>query len=130
ANEIQTRCIEAGVKLLATSKNKDVLGAFIKTVKRLSAPENALELCRLLAGVSTASCNDIDVYEVLIAGLSHVDDGYVGRAKTLAKRCLEDKNFQKDFLDETTNSDANVRAHACEVLLGEKLVKSCKSRKP
>jgi hypothetical protein len=130
AIEIQTRCIDAGVKLLATSKNKDVLGAFIKAVKRLSAPENALELCGLLAGVATASCNDIDLYEVLIAGFAHVDDNYVERAKTLARRCLKDKNFQKDFLDETSNSDANVRAHACEVLLGEKLVKSCKPRKP
>jgi hypothetical protein len=45
------------------------------------------------------------------------------------KRCLKDKEFRKDFLEEQDSSDANISANACQILLEEKLVKSCKAAK-
>lgn len=127
--EIQQRCIEAALKLLAPSKKHDVIIPFVKVVSRLSAPENATGLSALAAAVAPAACNDLAIYEVVIAGIAHIDDPYVDRAKALAGQCLKDGEFRKDFSDELKNGDKHVRAHACDVLLAARLVKSCEGSK-
>jgi hypothetical protein len=127
--EIQQRCIEAALKLLAPSKKHDVIIPYVKVVSRLSAPENATGLGALAAAVAPAACNDLAIYEVVIAGIAHNDDPYVDRAKALARQCLKDGEFRKDFSDELKNGDKHVRAHACELLVEAKLVKSCEGSK-
>ncbi len=127
--EIQARCIDAAMKLLASSKKPDEIIAFVKVVSRLSAPENAIGLGGLSAAVAPAACNDIAIYEAAIAGLAHNNDPYVDRAKALARSCLKDGEFRKDFSDELKNGDAHVRAHACDVLVAARLVKSCEGSK-
>lgn len=129
--EIQQRCIDAAMKLLAPGKKRDEIIAYVKVVSRLSAPENAIGLAGLAAAAAPAACNDLAIYEAVIAGLAHDGDPYVDRAKALAGRCLEDREFRKDFSDELGNGDPHVRAHACDVLLAARLVKSCaRSTKP
>jgi hypothetical protein len=127
--EIKARCIDAAMKLLAPSKKHDEIIAYVKVVSRLSAPENAIGLGGLAAAVTPAACNDMAIYEAVIAGLAHDDDPYVDRAKALARPCLKDGEYRKDFSDELKNGDPHVRAHACDVLLAAKLVKSCAGSK-
>jgi len=69
--EIQMRCIEAAVKLVSASKNKDLAMDFVKATKRLTAPENSLDLVGALVDISIAACNDLAAYEVLIKGLTY-----------------------------------------------------------
>jgi hypothetical protein len=127
--EIQQRCITAALKLLATSKKPDEIIPYVKVTSRLSAPENAIGLGGLAAAVAPAACNDLAIYEAMIAGLAHIDDPYVDRAKALARACLKDGEFRKDFSDELKNGDDHVRAHACDVLVAARLVKSCPGSK-
>lgn len=130
-HEIQLRCIESAVKLLSASKNKDLMMDFVKATKRLSAPVNALDLISVLVDTSVVACNEMAVYEVLTRALSLPKDEkyYLTRVRSVVKRCLKDKDFRKDFLEEQDSSDANVSANACQILLEEKLVKSCKAAK-
>jgi hypothetical protein len=129
--EIQLRCIESAVKLLTGSKNKDVMMDFVKSTRRLSAPENALDIISVLADSAVTACNDIEVYEVLNRGLAHSkgDDFYVKKARIGVKKCLKDKDYRKDFLEEKDNANADLAANACQILLEEKLVKACKGAK-
>ncbi len=126
-DEIQTRCIESAVKLLTGTKSSDLVLDFVKTTRRLAAPEAALDLVRVLVDASLVGCNDLVAYEVLLAGLGRPKDDrvFVPRARAIAKRCLADKSFRKDFLEEKDNSDAWIAANACQILVEEKLVKSC-----
>lgn len=129
--EIRGRCLGSAAKLLAGLKNKDTALAFIKSTKRLSAPENALELINPLADFAVPACNEMAVYEVILRGLSRDKDGNPVFAKTrsIVKRCLKDNEFKKDFLEEKDSSDATLAANACAILLEEKLVKSCRGTK-
>jgi hypothetical protein len=127
--EIQQRCIDAALKLLAPSKKRDEIIPYVKVVSRLSAPENATGLGGLAAAVAPAACNDIAIYEAVIAGLAHDGDPYVDRAEALARQCLKDGEYRKDFSDELKNGDPHVRAHACDVLVAARLVKSCTGSK-
>jgi hypothetical protein len=127
--EIQQRCIDAAMKLLASSKKPDAIIPYVKVVSRVSAPENAIGLGGLAAAAAPAACNDLAIYEAAIAGLAHDDDPYVERAKALARPCLKDAEFRKDFNDELKNGDPHVRAHACDVLVAARLVKSCAGSK-
>lgn len=129
--EIQPRCIESAVKLLTGTKSADLVLDFIKTTRRLARPEAALDLVRVLADTSLAGCNDIVAYEVLLAGLDRPKDDrfFVPRARGIAKRCLADKDFRKDFVEEKDNSEAWIAANACQILVEEKLVKSCPGSK-
>ena len=126
--EIQLRCIENGVTLVKAKKEKDLALEFIKTTKRLSAPENAIELVGALAELSPPGCNDLAGYTVLTRALSFPRDSGTlhARAKVVIKRCLKDKDFKKDFLEEIDSGDANVAAGSCQILLEENLVKACK----
>jgi len=130
-DEIQLRCIEAAVKLVSANKNKDLTMEFVKATKRLSAQENALDLIGVLIDTSAPACNDLAVYQVFTRVLSYPKDNraYLPRARAIVKRCLKDKDFRKDFLDEQDSADANVAANACQILLDEKIVKSCKGGK-
>jgi hypothetical protein len=126
--EIQPRCIESAVKLLSGSKNTDLMLEFVKTTRRLALPEAALDLARVLVDASLAGCNDTTVYEVLLAGLGRNKDDrfFLPKARGVAKRCLDDKDFRKDFIEEKDNSDAFIAANACQILVEAKLVKACK----
>ena len=72
--EIQPRCIASAVKLLSGTKHAALILEFIKTTRRLAAPEAALNLAGVLVDASRAACNDVVVYEVLLAGLSEPTD--------------------------------------------------------
>jgi hypothetical protein len=72
--EIQLRCIENGVMLVKAKKDKDLALEFIKTTKRLSAPENALALVGALAELSPPGCNEMAGYTVLTRALSFPRD--------------------------------------------------------
>ena len=129
--EIQLRCIAAAVKLIGATRNKDLALDLVKATKRLSAPENAIDLTGGLVDLSIAACNDIAVYEVFTRALAYPKDNtfYLPRVRSVVKRCLKDKDFRKDFLEEQDSSDAHVAANACQILVEEKLVKSCKGGK-
>lgn len=126
--EIQERCIGAGATFLRGKKDKDVALEFIKTTKRLSAHESALDLVGALAEFAPVGCNDMAGYTVLLRALSFPKDSgtLFARSKVVIKRCLKDKDFKKDFLEEVDSSDTHVAANSCQILLEEKLVKACK----
>jgi hypothetical protein len=131
--EIQPRCITAAAQLLATTKDKAKIMSFVEAVKRLSAPENALELVDLVTRVELPMCDDMTVYYILADALEHPDApraGYVARATPIVARCLKDKAFRTDFVDELHSADKNLVAHACDILRVEKVVTSCKGTKP
>jgi hypothetical protein len=128
--EIRLRCLESAARLVSASKDKDLIMSFVKAAKRLSAPENSLDLISALIDTSLPACNDLAVYEVLTKALSYPKDNshYLPRARAVVKRCLKDKDFRKDFLEEQDHRDPQVSGNACQILLEEKLVKSCKSK--
>jgi hypothetical protein len=128
--EIQPRCIDAAVTLLAVSKSKDLVMSFVAAVGQLSARENALGLVSLVVDQSVTACNDMAAYEVLLKALEHSADSYVTRSKAIVTRCLKDNAFRKDFVEELANSDAHIAAHACDILQDAKLVKTCKRSQP
>lgn len=131
--EIQGRCIAKAVKLLTPqNKNKEKLLDFIKTTKRNSAPENSLDLIEVLVNGVRSECNDMEIYGVLLASLSHPKDypsqtnSYFNKSKKIVQICLQDKEFRKDFTEEKDNANSYLSANACEILLAEKIVKTCK----
>ena len=131
--EIQMRCIGNAAKLLAPLKSKDSDLAFIASAKRLSAHENAVELVGVLADHAAAGCNELSAYTVLTKALAHPKSAgaasLFARTRAVVKRCLKDAQYRADFLEEKDAADAHVAANACEILLEEKLVKSCKGGK-
>jgi hypothetical protein len=131
--EIQVRCIESAVKLLGPSKDKDLTMSFVKSTKRLSSQESSLDLINVLIDKSLPACNDMAVYEVLNRSLSRPKSSdaksFYGKARGIVKRCLKDTQYRKDFLEEIDSSNAQLAANACEILLEEKLVKSCPAKK-
>ncbi len=129
--EIQERCAAASVKVLTGAKNKDLTMQFIQSTKRLSWPENSLDQIDVLTNLSLPACNEMAIYEVLLKALSAPRDHNANFTKTkvIVKRCLKDKDFKKDFLEEKDSGDSTVAANACSILLEEKLVKSCKENK-
>lgn len=126
--EIQVRCIAAATKLVAGNKNKAMALAFVESTRRLSAPENALEIIGALADFAVPACNDMEVYKIILRGLSRSkdDNGVFARTRRIVKRCLKDSDFKKDFLEEKDSADTMVADNACGILLEEKLVKACK----
>lgn len=129
--EIQPRCVEAAVKLLTPTKNKDLMFEFVKSTKRLSAPVQALPIISILIDTSIAACNEMANYEVIMRPLDDPPDRvFFPKSKSIIKRCLKDKDFKKDFLDEKDSQDAHRAESACQILLEEKLVKACKGAKP
>jgi hypothetical protein len=129
--EIQQRCIAAAVKLASARKDKDLTMELVKATRRLSGDANAIDLTGVLIDLSIAACNDMPVYEVFLAALAVPGDNtfYLPRVRRVVKRCLKDKQFRKDFLEEQDNGDASIARNACQILLDEKLVKSCKAGK-
>jgi hypothetical protein len=129
--EVQARCIESAVRLLAGGKDKDRVLDFVKTTRRLVGAEASLDLVTVLAATSVTGCNDLAAYEAILAGLSQraEDTLYLPKTRKIVKRCLGDASFKKDFLDEQDNSDARIRSNACQILVEEKLVKACRRSK-
>ena len=125
--EIQLKCVDAAVKLTQQTKKKDQMADFIKATKRLSAPENSLDLINVLVDASLPDCNEMAYYEVLTKALSgpREHSRYFPRAKTVVKKCLKDKQFKADFLEEKDSSNSYLSDNACVILLEEKLVKAC-----
>jgi hypothetical protein len=129
-DEIQPRCVEAAVKLLTPTKNKDLMFDFVKSTKRLSGPVQALPLISLLVDTSLPMCNEMENYEVVMRPLDNPPDRWAfPRSKSIIKRCLKDKDFKKDFLEEKDSESGYRGENACAILLEEKLVKSCKGGK-
>jgi hypothetical protein len=128
AAEIQLRCSEAAVKLLAGTKDKDKAIEFVKTTKRLSAWDNAAELVGVAADAAVPTCNELALYEVLthVLRAPREHNQYFTKAKVSVKKCLKDKTFKSDFLEEKDSQDKTLAANACAILLEEKLVKACK----
>ena len=129
--EIQERCAESSVKLLAGAKNKALTLQFIQSTKRLSWPENSLDQISVYVDEAVAGCNEMPIYEVLLKALAAPAEHNASftKVKGIVKKCLKDKDFKKDFLDEKDNADSYISANACSILLEEKLVKSCKGSK-
>lgn len=125
--EIQIKCVDAAVKLVTQSKKKDQMADFIKATKRLSAWENSLDLINVLVDTSVVDCNEMYNYEVFLKALSAPRDNnrYFTKAKTAVKKCLKDKTFKADFLEEKDSSNSYLSDNACQILLEEKLVKAC-----
>ena len=131
--EIQLRCIDSAVKLLAPSKGSDLAMSFVKMTKRLTGPENALPIISVAVDKSLPVCNEMANYEVLNRALSRPKTSEVKssfqRARAIAKRCLKDNQYRQDFLEEKDSPTAELAANACDLLLEEKIVKSCPARK-
>jgi len=131
--EIQMRCIESAVKVLTPIKKKDTDLEFIVAAKRLTAHENAVDLVGVLADHAVVGCNEMPAYSTLTKALSHPKEtgknSLFSRTKVVVKRCLKDTQFRTDFLEEKDSSDSYLAANACDILLEEKLVKSCKGDK-
>lgn len=125
--EIQMKCVEAGVKLLQQNKKKDQMADFIKATKRLSAWENSLDLINVLVDASLPECNEMAYYEVVTKALSAPRENniYYGKSKTVVKKCLKDKTYKSDFLEEKDSRNSYLSDNACQILLEEKLVKAC-----
>ncbi len=129
--EIQERCVEQAVAALAKEKNPKIFLEFVRITKATSGFEMALPIVQKLVGVSLSSCNEMAVYEVFLRSLAapRGSDASPREAFTstrkIVKVCLKDKAFRADFLEEKDNSDPHTKANACEILLGEKLVKNC-----
>jgi len=130
-DEIQPRCIDAAVKLIARTKDKALAAECVAITKRETAPVMALDLIGALVDLSLPACNAMEVYEVLMQPLSsgHEEDRAAAKAAAIIKRCLKDKDFKKDFLEEKDSGDEARARNACRILLEEKLVKSCKGGK-
>ncbi len=129
--EVKDRCISSAVTLLSKQKNAGTIKEFIASTKRATAPENSVDLCGVLVGISRPACNDMEVYSVLHKALSHpkskAQDSYFAKARKVVKNCLKDADFKKDFTEEKDASDSYLKANACEILLEEKIVKSCQN---
>jgi hypothetical protein len=128
--DVQVRCVEAAVALLAKEQNKDTLIRYVKATFAETAQANAIDLVALLAKADRPSCNEKMIYDVLLdifsGPRSDAADSLYQRAKKVAKLCLSDKTFRQDFTEELNSTPGSYRADAaCEILTEEKIVKSC-----
>jgi len=129
--EIQPRCVDAAVKLVARTKDKALAFECVQITKREAAPVLALDLIGGLVELSLPACNEMAVYEVLLQPLTSGQEanGPKAKATVIIKRCLKDATFKKDFLEELSSGDEARARNACRILLEEKLAKSCKGAK-
>ncbi len=131
--DIRDRCVAAAETLLAKSKDSKKIMEFVQTTKRNSAHEDALGLIRLLVTVDLKSCNDMEVYGVLLKALAHpeshpsINDPYIKGVGKIVTVCLKDAEFKKDFQEEKDNGNSYIAPNACKLLKAAKVEKSCKS---
>lgn len=129
--EIQQRCIGSAAALLRKQKDAALGLSLVTATKRLSAPSNALPLVDALTTFSIASCNELEAYTVLTHVLQVPKRrGWFGKASPVVKRCLADKQYRQDFLEELESPEGELAIHACDLLRQEKLHKTCKGSKP
>jgi hypothetical protein len=130
--EIKQRCIAAAAKVLRPMKDKDADLAFIAAVRNERLEWEALDLVSVLVDHGLANCNELKAYEILTRiSLSRTPEQlgpYYQKARAIVKRCLKDPQFKADFLEEKDRTN-QLGANACEILLEEKLVKSCPQKK-
>lgn len=130
ATDVQIKCTQSAGKMFQSSKDVATMKEFVKTTKRNTAPENAIEIVAPLVKASVAACNDMEVYEVLKKILSGPSDdsasSYFQKGKKVVLACLKDKEFKKDFLEEKDSDNSYVSENACAILREQKLVSSCK----
>lgn len=130
ATDVQIKCVESAGKMFSKKKDVAMMKEFVKTTKRHTAHENAIEIVAPLVKASVAACNDIEVYEVIKKTLSRPKDNspssYFQRGKQVTLSCLKDKEFKQDFLEEKDSSDSYLSENACGILMEQKLVQSCK----
>jgi hypothetical protein len=129
-NEIQARCVEAAAHLVATTRKPDLGIALVHSARRLGSSPGALPIADATTAVALPPCNDLELYSTLLEPLSREDnDPLLARSRGVIKRCLADRDFRKDFIDEKDSDDAKRATNACRILVEEKLVKSCKGAK-
>ncbi|NVB84618.1 MAG: hypothetical protein HOV81_39960 [Kofleriaceae bacterium] len=130
-DEIQPRCVAAEVALVEKTKDKALAATGVAITRRESSPELALDPVGALVKLSLPACNDSDIYSIVMRPMSEGYDTDYGKkhAIPIIKRCLKDKQFKQDFLEEKDSSDAVRAANVCQILLEAKLVKSCKGSK-
>lgn len=129
--EIQELCIARAGALLRQQKDAALGLSLVTATKRLSAPSNALPLVDTLTTFSVASCNELEVYTVLTHMLEvSKSRGWFAKASPVVKRCLADKQYRKDFVEELDSPEGELAVHACDLLRQAKLHKTCKGSKP
>ena len=130
--EIQTRCIHRAVKLLSAKKDPKAIMEYIKSTKQNSNAMNAIDLVQLLVDTNRPSCNGMEAYTVITKCLSGSKDkgrdSYFERTKRVVKACLKDAEFRKDFIEEKNSPDSYLSTNACELLIGENVMKECKKK--
>lgn len=126
ADEIQARCVDAAAHLVAASRKPDLGVALVHSAGRLGPSQRALPIADATIALALAPCNDIEVYRTLLEPLSN-DGGepWRSRARGPIKRCLGDRDFRKDFIDEKDSDDGKRAANVCQILLDEKILKTC-----
>nr|HEX4316032.1 hypothetical protein [Kofleriaceae bacterium] len=125
-DEIQPRCVATAAALVTRTKDSALGLASTKSTVQLATAALALPLASATIDVSLPACNDGDLYSALLQPLS---DGYTTNlpaATPIIKRCLKNKDFKTDFLDELKSGDDVRAGNACRIARDEKLVKSCK----
>ena len=90
----------------------------------------------IVEGGLKAECNEMDVYSVLTKSLRHPKDfpsssnSYFKKVQRIAKTCLKDSEFKKDFMEEKDKPEPYLNENACAILETEKLVSNCKKASP
>jgi hypothetical protein len=128
-DEIQPRCVAAAATLVARTKDSALGLACVSSTAQLATAALALPLVSASIDVSLPLCNDSEVYAVLLQPLSSGFTTNLPAATAIVKRCLKNKDFRTDFLDELNSSDDTRAENACRIARDEKLVKSCKGTK-
>jgi hypothetical protein len=130
AADVQIRCVESAANFLAGKKDVGLMKEFVKTTMRGTAHENAIDIVAPLVKASLAECNDLEIYKIILKTLSRPKSdstaSYFQKGRKVTLACLKDKQFKQDFLEEKDSSDSYLSANACEILLEQKLVPSCK----
>ncbi len=130
--ELQQRCIQNAIKILKSGSfsSANILD-YVKTTKRESAHEQSLDLIQVLVEKNLKECNNMEVYSVVKKALSHPQDypsvqgSYFEKTKQILKFCMKDIEFKKDFIEEKDSTDQYLADNVCQVLLTEKIIKSC-----
>jgi hypothetical protein len=98
----------------------------VVSTTQLATAALALPLVSASIDVSLPLCDGSEVYAVLMQPLSSGYSTNLPAATAIVKRCLKNKDFKTDFLDELNSSDETRAENACRIARDEKLVKACK----
>jgi hypothetical protein len=134
--EIQERCAKAAADRVAQDANKKSRLEYLRLSKARAVPETALFVVDALATADPAFCNEMAAYEILTELLSQPDSttpSYrkrMERTRKTVNRCLKDKQFRSDFLEEKDSPASKyLQANACQILKDAKMVNQCSGPK-